>query len=185
MTELITVTEAVKFLHLDDTTSPVDEQDMIVDIIIAARQHAENFLNRTIVERERTLVLDAFATVIELLNGDVSSVDEIAYVDSNGDDATVDDHILSKNRLTAAHGADWPVARDQLGAVTITYTAGYTPTGDSPAVNPTPKPIIRAMYLMIGDMFDNREAVSQSFATYKINPTTENLLFPYRIDLGV
>jgi len=183
MAEPITVTQAAGFLRLDTGTSPLPELDLIEGIIIAARKAAENFLNRTIVERQRVMVLDAFATVIELLNGDVSSVDTVAYVDTNGADQTVSSYILSDNRLTAAYGASWPDTRDQLGAVTITYTAGYTPIG-SPAEDSTPENIVQAIYLMIGDMYDNREAVSQG-GEYRINPTAENLLFPDRIDLGV
>jgi hypothetical protein len=77
--------------------------------------------------------------------------------------------------LTPAYGESWPATRAQLGAVNITYTAGYTAV---------PEPIIQAMYLMIGDMYDNREAVSQG-NEYRANPTACNLLYPYRIDLGV
>lgn len=182
MTEVITVSEVVSRLRLD-SSSPVPESEDITAMIVAARVAAENFLNRTIVERQRILVLDVFVTVIKLSDGDVSSINSISYVDTTGGASTVTEFILSENRLTAAYGADWPTARAQLGAVTITYTAGYTPVG-SPAVAPVPDNIMQAMFLMIGDMYDNREAISQG-VEYRINPSTENLLFPSRIDLGV
>lgn len=40
-----------------------------------------------------------------------------------------------------------------------------------------------AALLIVGDLYENREA--QSDKDYKINPTVENLLFPYRIDMGI
>ena len=184
MAEPITVAEAAEHLRLDTGTSPIPEFDKIERTIIAARKAAENFLNRTIVVRTRTEILDAFTTVINLPNGDVSSIDSISYIDSNGDAATVGNWILSEDRLTAAYGESWPATRDQLGAVTITYTAGYAPTG-SPAEDTTPEDIVEAMLEIIAGMYDNRDSVSQSSAPYQINSTTENLLFPYRIDLGV
>ena len=120
--------------------------------------------------------------MIDLPFGDVSSVDTIAYIDTDGNSATVSSHILSENRVTAAFGETFPATQVQIGAVTITYTAGYTPTG-SPLADTTPENIVQAIYLMIGDMFDNREAVAQG-QEYRINPTAENLMFPDRIDLG-
>lgn len=181
MAEPITVSEAAAFLRLDG--SPIPEQDFVSGLIVAARKAAENYLNRTIVERSRTIFLDTFTPVIDLPDGDVTSVDEVRYIDTNGAVQTVSNYILNENRLTPAYGETWPETRAQIGAVTIIYTAGYTPEG-SPPEDTTPEPIKQAMYLMIGDMYDNREAVSQG-NEYRMNPTVQNLLFPYRIDLGV
>ena len=182
MDEPITIAEAAIFLRLDDD-SPIPEQDLIEGMIKAARIAAEKFLNRSIVSEEKTLSLDAFSPIIDLPDGDVSSVDQVAYIDTDGNSQTVGDYILSENRLTPAYGEKWPSTRAQLGAVTITYTAGYLPTG-SPPEDSTPEPIKQAIYLMIGDYYENREAGSQG-NEYRINPTAESLLFPYRLDLGV
>ena len=40
-----------------------------------------------------------------------------------------------------------------------------------------------AALLIIGDLFKNREATSDK--DYKINPAVENLLFPYRVEMGI
>lgn len=192
MAEPISASEAAVFLRLDGATdSPTPELTFLEALIEASRQAAENFLNRTIAERTRILELDNFvlrdsglvSEIIPLPFGDVSSVDSISYIDSAGDPQTVTEFILSENRVSPAFGETWPDTQVQIGAVTITYTAGYTPT-DSPVTDTTPKAIVQAMFLMIGDMYDNREAVAQG-SVYQINPTVMNLLQPYRIDMGV
>lgn len=186
MAEPITASEAAVFLRLDGAgDSPIPEESFLNGLILAARLAAENFLNRTITERARTLVLDAFLPIIPLPDGTVISVDTVAYVDSDGADQTVaaENYLLSEDRLTPAFGEVWPDTRAQLGAVTITYTAGYADI-NSPPENGTPQNIVQAMYLMIGDMYDNRESGSQGNA-YQINPTQVNLLVPDRIDMGV
>lgn len=175
MAEPLTVTQVAEFLRLDSTSSPIPEEDLITGIITAARIVAEKFTNRTIVERQRVLTLDYFTTVIDLPYGDVSSVDSIVYVDSDGNNQNVTDWILSENRATAAYNESWPSTRDQIGAVTITYTAGYTSI---------PEPIIQSIYLTIQQMYDVREGTSYG-QDFKINPAVESLLTPYRINMGV
>lgn len=179
MSEPVTTTEAAEHLRLDTSTSPLPEQATLSRLITAARQAAENYLNRTIVERTRYLYLDAFTPVIELPFGDVSIVDEIRYIDTDGMSQTVVDNILSQDRLTPDYGQEWPDTRDQIGAVTITYTAGYNDIS-----NPVPDAIKQAILLSVGDMYDNREAVSQG-SDYKLNPTVVSLLHPYRINQGI
>ena len=192
MSEPITASEAAVFLRLDGATdSPTPELTFLNSLILASREAVENFLNRTVTERARTLILDDFLTqktgiiseIILVPFGDVSSVDTISYVDTDGANQTVTEFILSKDRLTPTFGETWPDTRAQLGAVNINYNAGYADI-NTPAENGTPKPIVQAMFLIIGDMYDNREGVSQS-GEYRINPSVQNLLQPYRIDMGV
>ena len=191
MSEPITASEAATFLRLDGAdTSPLPEETFLNSLILASREAAENFLNRTIAVRQRTLVLDDFtmqrkgiiSEVLLLPFGDAISIDEISYVDSDGATQTVSSFILSENRLSPAFGETWPDTRAQLGAVTITYQAGYADI-NTPAENGTPQPIVQAMFLMIGNMYDNRESVNQGNA-YQVNPTEANLLQPYRISMG-
>lgn len=174
MSEPISVSEAAVFLRLDGT-SPIPDEALITSIITAARLAAENYLNRTIMERSRVLTLDFFTTVIELPYGDVSDIVSIEYVDTDGADQTVAEYVLSENRLTAAYGEEWPSTRAQLGAVTITYTAGYTAV---------PENITQAMYLMIADMYDVRNPVIVGSSIAE-SPTLVNLLIPDRVDMGV
>lgn len=180
MSEPLNAEQVADFLRLD---KPVQNIEFLDGLILAARVAAENYLNRTITERSRTLILDKFVPIIDLPFGDVSAIVSISYVDSDGADQTVSSWILSENRLTPAFNETWPTTRAQLGAVTITYTAGY-PDINSPPENSTPQNIVHAMYLMIGDMYENREGLAQGSA-YQVNPSQINLMQPDRIDMGV
>lgn len=40
-----------------------------------------------------------------------------------------------------------------------------------------------AALLIVGDLYENREATSDK--EYKTNPAVENLLFPYRVNMGI
>ena len=194
MSEPITAAEAAEFLRLDGASdSPTPELALMNRLIEAARVAAENFMNRSVTAGTRTLVLDDFtsrdsgvvSSTIPLPFGDVSTVDSISYVDDDGATQTVSSHILSENQLTPAFGETWPSTRSQIGAVTITYTAGYADI-NSPAENGTPKPIVQAMYLILDGMYEVREETAQgAVGAYHVNPVVERLLMPYHIDMGI
>lgn len=59
------------------------------------------------------------------------------------------------------------------------------PGSDFSPPDPVPNPILAAQLLIIGDMYENREAGAVGVTGgYSVNPTVENLLYPYR-RLGV
>src|SRR3546814_3582103 len=100
---------------------------------------------------------------------------------ADGNAATVDSHTRSKDVVTPAYGETWPVTRDQIGAVTITYTAGMM-TG-SPATL-AEADITAAIKLVLGDLWDNRSA-GLIGTTFAVNPTVDRLLSRPRRDLGI
>lgn len=173
MAEPVTLAEAKAQLRLDTT----DFDDYIEDFLIpAAREWCENYLNSTIVaSTERTETLDAFpAWEIDLPDGPVTSVTTISYVDTDGNNQTFTDFILSKDRITPSYGNEWPATRDQIGAVTITYEAGRSTV---------PVSIKQAILILITDLFEFR-TVTMEMQRYE-NPAAERLLYPYRINMGV
>lgn len=70
-------------------------------------------------------------SVIKIGRGPVNSITSITYVDTNGATQTLDPstYILDTSdlvqRVAPAFGSVWPVTRRQLGAVRITFKAGY------------------------------------------------------------
>lgn len=149
--------------------------------IKAARQHVEKILNASVANQTRVATLDSFpAGVIKLPDGPVLSVTSISYIDSAGATASVDAWILSKDRLTPAYGESWPTARDQLGAVTITYEAGMM-EGSPLALDD--EDIINGIKLVLGDLWDNRAGQFAGTITTP-NPTLMRILFPHRRNLG-
>lgn len=96
------------------------------------------------------------------------SVTSITYVDGAGVTQTMDatayqvDAIGSPARILPAYGTYWPAARHQLNAICITFVAGYAPGAGSPTdfVANVPRPILSAAKLLLGHLYENREATS-------------------------
>ena len=102
------------------------------------------------------------AVPIELPLGPVQAVAAITYVDGDGQEQTLDPALYDLDadsrpaRIDRTFGATWPAARRQLSAVKITFTAGY---GDTPTA--VPADLRAALLLMVGHLYQNREAVSR------------------------
>jgi len=100
----------------------------------------------------------------------------IEYDDSQGVTQTlaaseyVIDTACEPGRVGLVLGAVWPLTIDQIGVVRVTYLAGY---GDAAEV---PQTVKRAMLLLIGHWFENREAVVTGTITQAHKLAVESLL---------
>jgi uncharacterized phiE125 gp8 family phage protein len=180
-TEPLSTTEARAHLRV------TEDDPYIADLpayVVAARVHAEQYLNASIVVQERTLVLDRFPPwAINLPDGPVLSVTSIAYIDTDGASQTVAAHWRSLDTITPANFDDWPATQDRIGAVTITYQAGLM--SGSPLTLPDKYADIKsAIKLILSDLWDNRSAGIIG-AGFSVNPTVERLLHFHRRNLGV
>lgn len=165
-------------LHLSVTHN--DENAMILIIIQAAREIAENYTNRSFITQTRQMKLDRFPRCSELIlpSGPVTEVtvnyyDEtdtlVEFTDYWFDDFANVPKIISRN--------SWPSVFDRPNAVLIEYTAGYGGYED------VPKPIRQAMLLIIKHLYDNREQVGDSMSQLPFGATT--LLGPYVVEHSV
>ncbi|MGE7007529.1 head-tail connector protein, partial [Sphingomonas sp. NPDC049708] len=80
------------------------------------------------------------------------------------------------------HSVSWPSVRSERESVRIRYEAGYPDTvGDTPK-STVPAPVVAAIKLMIGDLFENRASVAPG-ARPKIDMSTtvERLLMPFKV----
>lgn len=188
-------------LHLRIDTD--DENDWIEPQITAARQAAENFCNRYIAEQGVEMRADGWPCywwnaanrymhdTIMLPGSDPARDVVIKYIDVDGVEQTLDDAVYSVNQFRApstvgiAYNQFWPAARNEPGAIRVTYTAGYTLPGDSPQAYPLPAAIRSAMLLMIGNWYENREAVVVGATVVELPLGVQSLLWPYRLSLGV
>jgi hypothetical protein len=57
-----------------------------------------------------------------------------------------------RGKIQPAYGISWPVTRDQLDAVKVSFVCGYGATGDS-----VPQLLRRAVGLATADLYENRE----------------------------
>ena len=116
----------------------------------------------------------------------------VKYVDVDGVEQTLAETVYSVNQFRApgevglAYNQSWPPARNEQGAIRVTYTAGYNIPGTSPAGEyPLPAAIRAAMLLLIGNWYENREAVVVGATVAELPLGVQSLLQPYRLSLGV
>lgn len=110
-----------------------------------------------------------------------ASIESIVYVDPAGVEQTMpeDDYQLIDNGewssyVAPAYGRTWPSVRDQAGAVTIRWKAGY-PAGQ------VPPSIIAALLLLIGHRYENREAIITGTIATELPQGVQDLLAPHRV----
>lgn len=175
-TEPITSTEAKAHLRVDDTASDT----LITALIPAARQYAEDYLQRGLITQTLRLSLDVFpADVIEVYPS-LQSVTSIKYTDTDGVLQTWDianylvDTYSTPGRITPAYGVEFPSTRTQMNAVEVVFVAGYGAADD------VPQAIKQALLLLIGHWYENREAVNVGGTANELPLAIDALLAPYR-----
>jgi len=188
---------------------------MIAGVIGAAREHCEEFLARSLAPCVLEIALDAWPTTrdiaglaIELPRGPVREVLSILAGEPNSSsDALLDpaDYVLDTYGLLARvfpFAGSWPGAVTVPGgvsAIRVQYSAGYAAPDEVLAVSssssssdsdfvpgpPLPKAYRAAMLLMIGHLWENREAVNVGNIVTELPLGVTALLRPTRVRLGM
>lgn len=129
-------------LQLREVTS--DQDAFVAAAVSAAREFAENFTRKQLVNARWKQVMDAFPfgvtsdapcarppNAIYLERGPVTQVVSIKYLDMEGIEQTVDpatytvDYSSDPVRITPVFGQIWPIPMRQIGAVWVIFDAGY------------------------------------------------------------
>jgi uncharacterized phiE125 gp8 family phage protein len=120
---------------------------------------------------------------IKLPLAPLSSVTWIKYVDETGTQQTLDpatyivDTTSEPGVVVPAYNALWPVTQKVRNAVTVRFVCGYGTNATD-----VPQALRSAILLMVGDLFENREAVTgDARAAYVDNPTVARLIAPFRM----
>lgn len=178
--EPVTLTEAKAHLKVDFT-----EEDTLIEMYIAAaRDYAEKYCNRALMTQTIVQSINCFPPYrtadpyrkIRLYRTPVQELVAIRYVDSEGNDASLDltKVVLSKIAIPAVispkSGENWPTTAIQVGAIEIEYTAGIA---DVAKVPPTIK---SAVLLLVGEMYERRENFVKTMPD-----AVKYLLHPYRV----
>lgn len=164
--EPISVADVAEYLRVDDLAV---DQDLLENLITAARQYLEQHLNRPLAIQTLEEALTGWANPI-VLDSSLQSVTSIKYIDINGAEQTLAsnqylvDTYAEPAQITPAYNVTYPELYDVPNNVKVRYVAGYT-SGGSPDTNPLPKPIRFAMMLVIGDLYANREAAVTELLT--------------------
>ncbi len=195
--EPVSLAEAKLHLRVD-----FDEDDALIQALIsAARQAAEMLTQRQLVTARWRMVLDSFpgpsmmgvpagqtftlpGHAILIPKSPLQTVVEIRYLDMAGiwqvmpaANYTVD-NACEPARITPVFGQIWPVALPQIGAVSVTFDAGYGSAAD------VPEGLKSWIKLRLGSLYAHREEVA-SMARGRIDPLpfVDGLLDPYKVPL--
>lgn len=157
-TEPVTLAEAKLHLRVDIT----DDDALITDIITAAREYVETTTRRQFVTATWEYRMDGFPSSggdIELPRPPLASVSTVKYNDSDGNQQTLSTAEYDVNidavvgHVTPAYGKTWPEHRVETDSIQVQYVAGYG------AASAVPSSIKSAIFLMIGHLYEHREAV--------------------------
>lgn len=181
--EPISLSELKAHLRIDGT----DEDALLNAIIKTAREHVEAITRRALIQQTWQLILDGWwlsGAILELPMPPLIGVDSIVYKDSAGTEYTLESSkylydATDIGRLMLADGESFPTSElYPMGAVKITFKAGYGTSGDS-----LPEPIRHAIRLLCGHYYENREAViiERGANIMQLPMAVDALLAPYRV----
>lgn len=163
--EPLSISDAKLHLRVD-----IPDDDVLIGALIAAaRRFAENLTQRALISQAWKLVIDSFPGptligvpwgktftlpkhAIVLEKSAVRSVSAIRYLDMQGNwqilppETYTVDTTSEPCRITPVFGQIWPIPLPQIGAVEVTFTAGYavpvTFSGDTMTVAPSWQPYL-------------------------------------------
>lgn len=149
--EPVTLAEAKAQIGVTTT----DDDDLITRKIRAARQHVEAMTGRTLLETTLELVLDRFPRgALPVPRGPLASITSVKYLDPDGVQQT-----LATTGYTVDTDGDrigpvdcWPGTASTINAVRVRYVAGLDAADD------LPEPLREAVLMMVGHLYENREA---------------------------
>lgn len=179
--EPVLLAETKRHLRVDDP----DDDALIENLITAARQHVEEVCRRQLLTATWILSLPGFPAgggAIRLPRPPCQKVESLKYVDSAGETQilteTTDYQVVADEwpaEVLSAYGKSWPAARAVPEAVLVEYDAGYGAAGAD-----VPASIRAAILLLVGHLYENREAATGE--ALKIVPmAVDSLLVPYRV----
>jgi uncharacterized phiE125 gp8 family phage protein len=180
-TEPLSTAEAKLHLRVD-----IDDDDTIIArLITAARRKVEQYTRHALITQTWRMNMsgwpedgDAFKVPLPPLQ----SVSSIKYKDTDGDESTWDsgEYIVDTDptpgKVVLAHGESWPsTALYPTSPIAVTFVAGF---GD--ASTDVPEDILAAMLLLIGHLYENREA-TVGVGNIQVLPLgVQSLLWDYR-----
>ena len=169
---MITLEEAKAHLRVEHG----EEDALIQSLVDAAVLNLEHETGRALRVREETLVLDSWPTTVVLPWWPVRSVVSVTYVDPLGNTQTLDTYSLDQRKFPAklrpAYGESWPEAIQGHEVIELKVEVG---------MDALPEDLKRAALLLVGHLYEHREAVVVGTITSTLPMAVEYLVQPHRI----
>ena len=148
----------------------VDDDLLISAWIKAARRYIERVSNRALLTQTWELWRDAWPVGdIDLWRSPLQSVTYVKYYDDNDVESTlaasayIVDTIEEPGRIVLKTGQTWPsTTLRAANGVVVRFVAGWTVAGD------VPEPIRQAMYLLVANWNEHREAAALGAIPHEI-----------------
>jgi uncharacterized phiE125 gp8 family phage protein len=158
-----------------------EESALVEALVEAATLQAEAYCRRRFIEQRWRATWDAFpAGALLVPHPPLRSVESLTYIDGGGSLQTLDPAAYlvrtaeTPGEVVPARGKAWPSAAEEPDAVAVEFTCGYGAPGD------VPEAIRRAVLLLVGTLYANRETVAP-VAMQDVPQTATWLLGPYRV----
>lgn len=163
-------------------------------MIEVATDYTEDVTSRSLMPKTYDMYLDAFPLSdyesIRIPMPPLISITSIKYYDTSNVEQTwsAAEYVIDADCIYAGlvyPGIDdaWPSARLFPKAVHVEYIAGYADSGASPAdlQDNIPKPIVQALYLLIGHLYENREMTTAGIEIRDVPTAYDALISNYRV----
>ena len=156
-----------------------DDDDVLLRLIMAAREYAEQREWRAYLTQTLELYLDCWPArnEIRLPRPPLQSVTSVKYYDEDDAEYTLSsttylvDSVSQPGRLVLKSGQSWPSATLRpANAVVVRFVAGWASLGELPLR------IRQAMLLLIGHWYENREATITGTISREIEFAVSSLL---------
>jgi len=162
---VIELDEAKTYLRVDD-----DSQDEVISRAVAsAVGHVEAYTATRLLTQTVELRAGTFDDLDHLPIGPIQSIVSIQYLDTLGATQTLDASQYElfgaglERGIRPAINFRWPTVRRVSDAIMVTAIVGYGAPGDAP------EPVMRAVFLLLGDLYSNRE---DTIAERSVTPVT-------------
>lgn len=164
--------------HLRVDSAWTEEDVYISGLFDAAIAQVENETQHRFNVVEESLYLPKFQSIIELPISPAQLIVRIDYLDENGvgRELSADDYYFdnarAKSIIKPAFGKLFPAVLPGYDSVVVRYIVGVTVW---------PKPIVQAVFLLVGHWYANREAVVVGAATAKVPLAYSSLIQSYKV----
>jgi uncharacterized phiE125 gp8 family phage protein len=179
-TAVISTATVKKHLKVDVT----DDDTLIANLVTVATKAVETYTNTFILDTTVKMIGDTWSDISELYKNPVKSVSNIKYYDTTDtlvtltDTAYLVDNISKPTRINLGVNQEWPNLSERKMAVEVNYVVGNGDTqGDAPLL------IQQAMLLMIGNWYENRQAVVTGSIATEIPMAAKMLLDQYKVQV--
>jgi uncharacterized phiE125 gp8 family phage protein len=157
--EPISLLEAQEHLRLDVD----DDAGLVTNLIQTAREYCEAYQGRAFITQTWYLWLDEWPECIKMPLPPLVSVTSIKYYSTANVEATMSasDYYVDTNstpgRIVLAYGKTWPsTTLRTANGICVEFVCGYGATGAT-----VPAAVRQAILLMVGHLYENREASSE------------------------